>query len=275
MLGFYVREACLSSITIRGLDIDIGLSFANGIDTRWFDNALPEYALEEGTMIYCPVQYNFRPIDALILHLVTVGGQKKATMFPLQITVSRSHLDSEGKFFENWTDWCSQLSEYEVEVHFLRITEDEYHSVKRFDKKTRPSTGAAAENVVNPDYTSHRIPLSLACTDIASSLRHAREGVVLSSPPTVPPEGYVRVTTSGDSSSSGISGTKRKGGRPNKTLLSIAPRGGEVGEVSAAGGGTANGKRKAAGRLTTMREQRAKGKLAVRRSARLASIANR
>ena len=198
MLGFFAREACLSSITIRGLDIDIGLSFANGIGTRWFDKALPEYALEEGTMIYCPVQYNFRAIDALILRLVTVGGQKKATMFPLQITVSRSDSDSEGKFFDNWTDWCNQLSEYEVEVHFLWITEDEYHSSKRFDKKTRPSTGAPAENVVNPDYTSHRIPLSLACTDIASSLRHARELADISSPPTVPPEGYVRVTTSGD-----------------------------------------------------------------------------
>ena len=270
MLGFLIEEACLSSITIRGLDIGMELSSANGIATKWFQNVPLEYSLEEGTTIYCPVQYHFRAIDALILRLFTVGGKKKAAMFPLQITIARRHSDSPGKFFESWKDWSDALKDYEVEVHFLWITDDEYHSSKWFEKKTRPSRGAADENVISPDHTRHRIPLGVVSMDIANNLRRARERKGISSARTVAPEGYNQVTTSSGSSS----GTQRKPGRPKKAE-SIAGGGGEVGKVSAASGGAAKGKRKAAAKLTTMREPRAKEKLTVRRSARLAAIVNR
>ena len=212
MLGFLMEESCLSSIPLHGLRIGMGLCPGKGIATRWFNTKFPVYSLEQGVTIYIPVKYNFRAIDSLILSLDTVGTRKKATIFPLQITIAKSHSDSEPKFFENWDKWCSGLEDYEVEFHFLWITDDMYHSSKWFEEETRPSRGAEAETIVSPGYTSHRIPLSLVNKDVADRLRRAREGKKISFLPTNPPDGYTLVPTPGDggSSSTGIPGPKRK-----------------------------------------------------------------
>ena len=256
MLGFLIEELCLSSISLRGLHIGMGLSPAKGIATRCFNHKLPEYSLQQGVTIYLPVNYNFRTIDALILSLDTVGERKKATIFPLQITIAKSHSDSEPKFFEHWPKWCSGLDNYEVEFHFLRITDDANHSSKSVEKKTRPSRGAEAENVVNPGYTSHRIPLSLVNKDVADRLRRAREKKNISIMPTEPPEGYAPVTPGdGDNSSTGIPGPRRKSSC-SRRAGSPADREGKVGEISATSVSIATGKRKVAVNSTTRESQR-------------------
>ena len=276
MLGFLIEESCLSSISLRGLRIGMGLSPGMGIAAKWFSQKVPVYSLEQGVTIYIPVKYNFRAIDALILNLDTVEKRKKATIFAVQITIAKSHSDSESKFFENWPQWCSGLDDYEVEFHFLLITDDMYHSSKWWKEKTRPSRGAEAETIVSPGYTSHRIPLSHVNKDVADRLRSARERKNISFLPTNPLDGYTLVPTlgDGDSSSTGIPGPKRKS-KHSKKAGSTADREGKVGEISAASVSIVTGKRKAAAKSTTKGKPTAIGMLTVRRSARLAAFANR
>ena len=118
MTGFLVEEACLSSISIHGLDIGMGLS--TGIATQLFQGDFPQFTLEEGVVLYCPVKFNFPGIDAVVVRLESTGGRKKAFLFPIQITIAKKHSDSVGKFFASWGQWSKPFgNEYEIEVRFL------------------------------------------------------------------------------------------------------------------------------------------------------------
>jgi len=48
--------------------------------------------------------------------------QKRAYLFPLQVTVAKRHGDSEQSFFNDWHRWVEGFEGFEVEVTFLWIT---------------------------------------------------------------------------------------------------------------------------------------------------------
>jgi hypothetical protein len=108
--------------------------------------------------LYVPCSFNYRAIDGIILRLEEGGEKDKALLFPLQITIAKSHTNSEESFFNyQWDEWKRILQDFDIEVTFLWITTKEssetevperFHSLRNGEKKE-----------VNPAYTRRNIKL--------------------------------------------------------------------------------------------------------------------
>ena len=174
MTGFLIENCCLSAIALKGLPISMGLSA--GMVTISFSGEYPVYTLTESLAIYCPTRYNFPAINAIIVRLDPTENRKRAWLFPLQVTVAEDHEDTEPMFFAHWARWSHQLtmSGFEVEAHFLWITPEKCYSTKKVKAKAHASS--RGETLINPDYTSHRIPLNLVSQDISGRYQSAVGG---------------------------------------------------------------------------------------------------
>ena len=90
---------------------------------------VPTFDISEEPVLYYPVHFNNRAIDGIIIRfgLSEKENGKKGTcfMFPLQITVAKSHKNSEKEFFKNWHAWTKDLMHFDIEVEFLWITDKE------------------------------------------------------------------------------------------------------------------------------------------------------
>jgi len=171
VLGFIVEQACLSSISQKGLKVG-GLGFDN-IPTIMFQKE-PTYKTSEQIAIYVPIAFNFKAIDGLILSLDTSpseGIKGKARLIPIQITIASSHSDSATTFFNKWKNWIKGLEEYDVEATFLWITEGTRATIEveknemelRKVQKSRPS------------YTLVNVTIEDVNKDIGRKLKIARK----------------------------------------------------------------------------------------------------
>ena len=140
------------------------------------------------------------------MRLDSTENRKRAWLFPIQVTVAEDHVNTEPMFFAHWARWNHQLtwSGFEVEAHFLWITPEKCHATRKFKERTR--TSSRDETLVNPAYTSHRVPLSLVSQDISDRYQSAVEELPLKkgekkasvvSPGKDPPEGYTPVLEEG------------------------------------------------------------------------------
>ncbi|PUU79217.1 hypothetical protein B9Z19DRAFT_1125584 [Tuber borchii] len=123
VIGFFIEENILSTIALRGLEI--GRNISQSMDMQMFQR-FPTFSITERPILYCPMQFNFRAIDGIIVRFDLsngVNGKKgKCFMFPLQITIAKSHADSEYEFFKDWIEWIKDLDHYDLEVVFLWIS---------------------------------------------------------------------------------------------------------------------------------------------------------
>jgi len=72
--------------------------------------------------LYIPVSFNYRAVDTI---LMVVDKQKyEAIITGVQITISKTHSDSEAKFFADWEWWCGIAGCATVSFRFLWIIED-------------------------------------------------------------------------------------------------------------------------------------------------------
>ena len=184
--GFLIEHACLSFIVLNGLNINMGIS--GGMFPQTFPGKYPDYNRTKELVIYCPTNFNFPAIDALIVRLDLTESKKKAWLFPVQVTIAKRHSDSELEFFAHWAEWCDRLSDFETEVHFLWVTNDNCHLSKDLERKVHSS--ARGETLIHPDYTSHRLPISLVSSDISRRLESARSRASIPLLEDVWPEGY-------------------------------------------------------------------------------------
>ena len=77
----------------------------------------PTFDTNKKLALYVPSSYNFHGV---ILRMDR--EQKRAYLFPLQVTVAKRHGDSEQSFFNDWHRWVQGFESFEVEVTFLWIT---------------------------------------------------------------------------------------------------------------------------------------------------------
>jgi hypothetical protein len=70
-------------------------------------------------VLYVPCNFNYHAIDGIILRLFLSGETKKAILFPLQITIAKSHKNSEERCFNQWEKWTAGLQDFDVEARFL------------------------------------------------------------------------------------------------------------------------------------------------------------
>jgi hypothetical protein len=91
-----------------------------GIEGGWTDESFageaPVISKRRGTTIYVPVVYNYKAVDAIVVHQCAPGrtGKPKAIVIGIQVTIAGNHMKSELNFFENWEDWASHLDAFEV-----------------------------------------------------------------------------------------------------------------------------------------------------------------
>src|SRR3954447_17905623 len=123
------------------------------MDTVMFSGGVPKFnTTEGGPVLYCPINFNFHGIDGMIVRF-TKG---KCFMFPLQITVAKSHSDSEEVFFSEWDMWTNKLDGFEVVPVFVWIIKEdsEIDTVSAEYRSTR-----SGMKLVRPSYRRQKIPL--------------------------------------------------------------------------------------------------------------------
>jgi hypothetical protein len=150
--GFLAEQICLSYIAANGLmavDTKLGpMATATFSEQPNFDQLL----LSDQTIrLYVPTAYNFRSVDGVILLLYPKS--KKATMFPIQFTLSQNHTQSDKKFHMNlWSTWIKPIvsAGFSVSSTFVWIDKKQpSKDVQReLVKKLR-----SGKNVVHPKYS--------------------------------------------------------------------------------------------------------------------------
>jgi hypothetical protein len=164
VVGFFIEQAVLQTIQSRGLKVDEKIS--NSMDIITFDG-FPVFNTLKERALYVPSGFNCRAIDGIILWLDLSnrkkGQKKEALLFPLQVTIAKSHSNSEEIFFSQWEEWTRSLEDFDVKATFLWIT-DKDPSVADIGEDQRSMKHG---NVLkNPAYSSRRISLSYVNMDI-------------------------------------------------------------------------------------------------------------
>jgi len=163
-IGFFVEEAVLQAIRIGGLGVDPRIY--QPMDMIPFNDQFPKFDTLRERALYVPSRYAYRAIDGIILW-VEQGTQptnrkKKAALFPLQVTIARSHSNSSQNFIDEWKKWENLLKDFDVQLIFLWIT-DGAPSSDDVDAKVR--SARRGNTLVNPAYEVKRIPIKDVCKD--------------------------------------------------------------------------------------------------------------
>ena len=170
--GFFIEQAVLSSIASRGLDISKDIS--TPMDTVMFAGNFPTLEKKSNPVLYCPLKFNYRGIDAIIVRFDYSRGKKldknKCFMFPLQVIVAKSHTDSEQAFFDDWSLWSEGLDDFDVVVEFLWIT-TEASSAANISGNSRSIRSGIRSGW--PSYTRRNIHLLAVNPDIWARYQQA------------------------------------------------------------------------------------------------------
>jgi hypothetical protein len=172
--GFFIEQAVLSSIASRGLEISEQIS--KKMDTVMFSGDIPRFNRTEGDLVlYYPMGFNYPGIGGIIIRFTG----EKCFLYPLQITVAKSHSDSESVFFRKWSMWANELDDFEVELAFIWITEadSEVNTVNEEYRRT-----ISERKLVHPSYRRLKIPLKSVNLDISERYQRALEKLRESSP---------------------------------------------------------------------------------------------
>ena len=164
VVGFFIEQAVLQTIRSRGLKVHEKIS--NSMDIIPFDG-FPVFNTSKERALYVPSCFNYGAIDGIILWLdlsnQKSGKKKEALLFPLQVTIAKSHSNSEENFFSQWEKWTKGLQDFDVKATFLWVT-DKDPSVKDINEDYRSLKHG---NVLkNPAYTSKNITLEYVNKDI-------------------------------------------------------------------------------------------------------------
>jgi hypothetical protein len=174
--GFMVEQAVLSWISTNGLaSVDINLD--GRMKPVAFENSTLDFSpQEQEPILYWPRSFNFCGIDRIVVRFGEVSGEKTCFMYPIQITLAKSHSDSEASFFKNWGSWIKGL-ECNVHVKFVWIT-TEGGVARKVDEKVRESRSGT--RTISPAYDRVVVPLSSVSTEIWNRYEKARskKGVI-------------------------------------------------------------------------------------------------
>jgi len=126
--GFIMEYAVLSAIRSNGLPA-ARAGIGKGMEVRELRTTSDIKTDIEQPVFYAPRKFNYKARDRIIVLTKPEkkgekkGRKKELLVFPLQITVApSSHSDSHEKFFEDYGEWITQLSGFNVQLQFLWIT---------------------------------------------------------------------------------------------------------------------------------------------------------
>ena len=141
-----------------------------------FPGDYPSYSMGRELTLYCPLKFNLRGIDGIILRSEPLanltkqknrgaGRKRKCFMFPIQITVAQSHSNSESMFFNHWAEWTADidLDQFDIEVEFLWISNRPATVKEVLAESKRLKSG---DKLTKPKYVARNVPLKIVSQDI-------------------------------------------------------------------------------------------------------------
>ena len=92
--------------------------------TILFKGDLPKAipSLDNPEIFLIPEDPFFKDIDALYLKVDV--KKKTALVVPIQVTLAKTHKDSETAFYSRWSDWQTRFEGYKLETKFVWVLED-------------------------------------------------------------------------------------------------------------------------------------------------------
>jgi len=123
--GFMFETAVLRCIALAGLSIDKRLD-KRMTEVVTFGSKVPIMTglKFDQPVLYVPEAFNYPHINAIIA-LATEpdveGSNGNVYLYPIQITIAKTHKDSPGGFFSKYSDWTEQLENYEIQSTFVWI----------------------------------------------------------------------------------------------------------------------------------------------------------
>jgi hypothetical protein len=167
--GFLAEQICLSSIATTGLkvvDPKLGRMSHAFFETR--PNFTEFLSTHHETRLYFPTTYNFRAVDAVILFLNR--STMKATMFPIQFTLTQRHKPSDKDFHTTfWSEWIEPIESagYSVQSTFVWI--DKKQPLEYVEPKLVKSLRFGGK-VVHPKYSVIHVGVEMVDRRLASAL---------------------------------------------------------------------------------------------------------
>ena len=168
--GFLAEQICLSYIAANGL-IAVHPNLGR-MSTTSFEGE-PDFAeflstTSKTTRLYIPSAYNFMTVDGVILLLDRKA--KKATIFPIQFTLSENHKQSDQEFhMKLWSKWIKPIveAEYSVDSTFVWIDnkQSSKHVIPQVVKALR-----SGDKVVHPEYSVVHVGIETVHKRLASAL---------------------------------------------------------------------------------------------------------
>ena len=153
---FFIEQAVLSSIVTNGLET---MGVNTQVRQEIFIDDYPIFNKDRrGWTLYCPLRFNYPAIDAILVQFSDDSGKKKCSMYPIQVTVAKSHADSEQGFINQWENWSRGLDEYDIELKFCWVTSGpELES----GSASPSSHSLRSKEIDKPCYKFTRIPLDV------------------------------------------------------------------------------------------------------------------
>jgi hypothetical protein len=171
--GFFIEQAVLSSIVTNGLAVKGVLPHA---EQKMFNDAYPKFDTStEDWVLYCPLRFNYPAVDAILVQFEKTpqneSGKKKWLMYPIQVTVAKSHADSEEQFFDHREEWSRGLEDYDIIVDFCWITPDRKLGQTEVSSSSR---SLRLKEISRPSYKVTHIPLSVVSDEIWTRYERAK-----------------------------------------------------------------------------------------------------
>jgi hypothetical protein len=168
--GFLAKQICLSNIAVNGLRAvhrKLGkMSTASFQDNPAFEEFLSS---NHTSCLYIPTAFNFKAVDGVVL-LLERGSKKKATMFPIQFTLSQNHPRSDKKFYEElWSTWIQPIVSAGFCVHSTFVWIDKKQPSECVKPKVVKEL-RSGDKIVQPEYSVVHVGVEMVNKRLASVL---------------------------------------------------------------------------------------------------------
>ena len=176
ILGFFVEQVILSWMSISGCPF-LGQRFGMRPATILFAStpSMPVDLSKTGFTLYIPRTHIMPAVDAI---LVSWDGES-VEVYGVQITIAKSHSNSEAVFFRSWQSWIDKLElpEGKIRFGFLWIVED--RGVRPSAEEVTPKTVSTRGQirVVCPAFKRMVMSVSEVSPEIGRKLQVARQRI--------------------------------------------------------------------------------------------------
>lgn len=122
VIRFLVEQACLSAISGTGFHHDGGINWDSLPATIIEDDLIQAIPSVDCEIFFVPENPFCKDIDALYLKVDV--EKETALVVPIQITVAKTHKDSEAAFYSQWYNWQERFRGYELKTTFVWVVEN-------------------------------------------------------------------------------------------------------------------------------------------------------